>query len=165
MVLSTIKDLSSSGINIVKNNWYYILIIIIIIVIVISTFVYYYNYTINLRNHMNENLEETSDYSGSYPKSAELLFFYANWCPHCKNAKPEVDKIKDAYQDKTINGYKIIFTYVDCSKDNANSEKLMNQYKVDGFPTIKLLKDGNVYDFDAKPTQDSLNQFLNTILK
>jgi hypothetical protein len=41
----------------------------------------------------------------------------------------------------------------------------MDQYTIEGFPTIKLLKDGQVIDFDAKPTKDSLTQFLNTVLK
>jgi len=165
MFSSLITKMSSFSIDTIKNNWFYILIIIIIIAIIISSFVYYYNYSMKLRDQMDENLEETTDYSGGHSKTAELLFFYANWCPHCKTAKPEVDKVKETYDDKTINGYKIIFTYIDCSRDDSNSEKLMNQYKVDGFPTIKLLKDGRVYDFDAKPTQDSLNQFLNTIIK
>ena len=38
------------------------------------------------------------------------------------------------------------------------------QYKIEGFPTIKLLKDNKVYDFDAKPTKDNLNNFINTVV-
>ena len=40
----------------------------------------------------------------------------------------------------------------------------MNKYKIEGFPTIKLLKDGQVIEFDAKPTKENLTQFLNTAL-
>ena len=30
--------------------------------------------------------------------------------------------------------------------------------------TIKLLKDGTVYEYDAKPNVDTLGQFLNSVL-
>jgi hypothetical protein len=43
-------------------------------------------------------------------------------------------------------------------------EKLMNKFKVEGYPTIKLLKDGQVIEYDAKPSKDTLIQFLNTVL-
>jgi hypothetical protein len=40
----------------------------------------------------------------------------------------------------------------------------MNKYNIEGFPTIKLLKDGQIVEFDAKPTRETLNEFLNTVL-
>jgi hypothetical protein len=41
---------------------------------------------------------------------------------------------------------------------------MMNQYNIEGFPTIKLLKDGQIIEYDAKPTKETLVQFLNTVL-
>ena len=41
---------------------------------------------------------------------------------------------------------------------------MVKQYNIEGYPTIKLLKDGQVIEFDAKPTQKTLDQFLNTVL-
>ena len=41
---------------------------------------------------------------------------------------------------------------------------MMEKYKVEGFPTIKLLANDKVYDFDAKPTKQNLTQFVNTVL-
>ena len=41
---------------------------------------------------------------------------------------------------------------------------MMNQYNIEGYPTIKLLKDGQIIEYDAKPSKDTLNQFLNTVL-
>jgi thiol-disulfide isomerase/thioredoxin len=96
----------------------------------------------------------------------ELMFFYADWCPHCKVAKPAWNDVKAEYENKTINGYTVIFIDVDCSDENSTEvQRMMDQYTIEGFPTIKLLKDGQVIDFDAKPTKDSLTQFLNTVLK
>ena len=97
-------------------------------------------------------------------KEAELLFFYAEWCPHCKTAKPVWDDLKSEYENKTINGYTIVFTEINCTTESNEVEKMMDKYNVEGFPTIKLLKDGQIIEYDAKPTRETLNQFLNTVL-
>lgn len=97
-------------------------------------------------------------------KSAELLFFYADWCPHCKTAKPIWEELKSEYKNKTINGYHVVFTDVNCSEETAEVERMMNQYSIEGYPTIKLLKDGQIIEYDAKPSKDTLVQFLNTVL-
>ena len=65
---------------------------------------------------------------------------------------------------KMINGYKIIFTEINCSEETAEVDKMMNQYNVEGYPTIKLLKDGQIIEYDAKPSKETLTQFLNTVL-
>lgn len=95
-------------------------------------------------------------------KSAEILFFYTDWCPHCTSAKPEWNSFKAG--TTTVNGYKITFNEINCTKETPKSESMMEKYKVEGFPTIKLLANGKVYDFDAKPTKQTLTQFVNTVL-
>jgi len=95
---------------------------------------------------------------------AELMFFYTDWCPHCKTAKPVWNEIKSEYENKTINGYTVVFTEINCTEENAEVEKMMNQYKIEGYPTIKLLKDGQVIEYDAKPSKETMAQFLNTVL-
>jgi len=102
--------------------------------------------------------------NGGEGSSVELLFFSTQWCPHCKTAKPEWEQVVSEYQDKQINGRTVVFTEVDCTNETSETEKMMNQYKIEGFPTIKLLKDGQVIEFDAKPTKATLVQFLNTAL-
>tara|TARA_E500000331_G_scaffold348891_1_gene391193 strand:+ start:506 stop:1006 length:501 start_codon:yes stop_codon:yes gene_type:complete len=103
-------------------------------------------------------------------KEATLMYFYADWCPHCKAAKPHVDEIKSIYDASTsgkrVNDYGIYFEYVNCSddKDAAVIEK-MDKYKVEGFPTIKLKYDGKIADMDAKPDKETIELFLNTMLK
>ena len=130
--------------------------------------VYYYN------NHIvpklkpsfkgNNELMPSNNNTANGSKEAEIFLFYADWCPHCKTAKPIWNEIKDEYSNKTINGYSIVFTEVNCTTNSTEVENLMNQYKVEGFPTIKLVKDGQVVEFDAKPSRENLNQFLNTVL-
>ena len=134
--------------------------IIALVVILLVTALYMYNKQTTNTQQMRENFENGSDDK----HSAELMFFSVDWCPHCKTAKPEWEQLKAEYKDKKINGYKVIFTDIDCTKETPQVEKLMNTYKIEGYPTIKLLKDGQVIDFDAKPTKDTLVKFLNTVL-
>ena len=110
-----------------------------------------------------ENVDISDTGSGS-GKDVELLIFRASWCPACKRAQPEWEKTKAEYKGKTINGYNIIFTEIDCSHETPETDKLMTQYKIEGYPTIKLIKDGKVYDFDANPTQAHLEKFISTVV-
>jgi thiol-disulfide isomerase/thioredoxin len=97
-------------------------------------------------------------------KEAEMILFYVDWCPHCKTAKPEWDQVKAEYQGKTINGYKVIFTEINCTNESAEIENVIKTYKIEGYPTIKLIKDGQIIEYDAKPTKATMEQFLNTVL-
>jgi len=95
-------------------------------------------------------------------KTAEIMLFSVDWCPHCKTAKPEWDQVKTEFQGKTINGHQILFKEINCTEESPENEKLMNTYNIKGYPTVKLVKDGQVIEFDAKPTKSTLTQFLNS---
>ena len=88
----------------------------------------------------------------------EVFYFYTSWCPYCKKARPEWDKFKEPLQRTTRDGYLLLFTEVDCDVDEA----LANKFEVTSYPTIKCVKDGNVTDYDARPSLATLNQFLDS---
>ena len=146
-----------------KKNLYTIL---TIGVVVLLLFISYYLYSQWRKNgtEYNANRENGNAETMNNNKQAELMLFYVDWCPHCKTAKPEWDNLKTAYENKTINGYTIIFTEHNCTNENAEVEELMNKYKIEGYPTIKLLKDNQIIEYDAKPTKSTMEQFLNTVL-
>ena len=100
--------------------------------------------------------------SGSEGNPVEIMLFSVGWCPHCKVARPEWNKVAES--TKTIKGRKIIFTDIDCTDETPEVTKLIKKYKIEGYPTIKLLKDGQVFDFDAKPTANHLTQFLEQVI-
>jgi len=134
----------------------------ILLIAIIAISYYYYYVSTSTKTKYYPNSEQIPIDAGG--KTAELLFFYADWCPHCKAAKPIWNDLKSEYENKTINGYQIVFTEVDCSEETSEVEKLMNQYSVEGYPTIKLIKDGQVIEYDAKPSKETLTKFLNTVL-
>ena len=117
----------------------------------------------SLKPSFKPNREAETASSGG-GKHAELMLFYVDWCPHCKTAKPIWEELQSEYQDKTINGYNVVFTEINCTTETAEIEQLMNKYKIEGYPTIKLLKDGQIIEYDAKPNKETLVQFLQSVL-
>jgi thiol-disulfide isomerase/thioredoxin len=106
-----------------------------------------------LYNRFNKK-KEPSDKKVS---TAEVYYFYTTWCPYCVKARPEWDKFKTYWKDKKKNNYTLLFSEIDCDKN----ESLASKYEVETYPCIKLIKDGKIYDYDAKPTLENLNKFLN----
>jgi thiol-disulfide isomerase/thioredoxin len=94
-------------------------------------------------------------------KSCIIYYFYTTWCPVCKRTRPEWDKFKSEWNDKSLYGYHIKFSEVDCDLN----ESLADKYNVSKYPSVKLVQNDEVYDFDAKVNVDSLTQFITTILK
>ena len=142
------------------------IIIFVSVILFVSIALYYYFYHIkpSIKPQYSHNSEENFGDTSAQGKNAELLFFFADWCPHCKAAKPIWNELKTEYEHKTINGHQVVFTEIDCSNETADVEQMMNKYNVEGYPTIKLLKDGQVIEYDAKPSKATLTQFLNTVI-
>jgi thiol-disulfide isomerase/thioredoxin len=106
----------------------------------------------------------TENYTGS-SDVAEVVLFYADWCPHCQKAKPIWYDVKNQYQNKQIHGKKIQFTEIDCTQESDEVDRVIEQYGgVKGYPTIKLFQNGETIDFEKTPTQESLTAFLNAHL-
>lgn len=149
-------DMKNVKENIMKDKTSSGLIIVFVVILAIVAYNVYSYY---------KKKSKMIDIPSSSSKSAEVLFFFTNWCPHCTSAKPEWEAFTSKYANEEVNGYKLIFTGIDCTKESADSEVLMEKYKVEGYPTIKLLANDKVYDFDAKPTSNNLTQFVTSILK
>lgn len=94
-------------------------------------------------------------------KVAQLYLFKVDWCPHCKTAKPVFDEVEKELNGRLINDkYTVVFKTVDCEAEPDMADK----FKIEGFPTIKLVKDGQVIEYDAKPDKEKIQEFLETVL-
>ena len=94
-------------------------------------------------------------------KPAEVLFFYADWCPHCKTAKPEWATFKEEYDGKLINGWQIQCVEINCTDENNDtSNKLISEYKVESYPTIIMVVGENKINFDSRVTSSALSQLV-----
>jgi len=164
--MNNIKEMTK---NFIPNNntnykFYIGLVLILLILVFLIYYIYTKYYSPKLKELYKPNKEQVPLWNKESKNEAELLLFYANWCPHCKSAKPEWEKVKSEYENKLINGYKVIFVEVDCSSPNPNTTKMMDEYNIEGFPTIKLNKNNQIITYDAKVTQDHLVEFLKTAL-
>lgn len=147
-----------------KENARTVSLIVFLVVLFIAAGYFVYSRMEPEINAKTQQGDSVQDSPGGEGQSTELIFFYANWCPHCKAAKPHWNEIKEKYADKSINGYEIIFTEVDCSEETEDVKDKVEQYNVEGYPTIKLIKGDQIIDFDAKPTKNTLEKFLETVL-
>ena len=140
-------------------------VIILVVVILVIYFCYIKFIAPKLKESYKLNKEQVPSFAATTgDNDAEILLFSADWCPHCKAARPEWDAVKTKYNNETINGYKVSFVDVNCTTNTSETEKLMDTYSVDGFPTVKLLKNGQIINYDAKITSANLTQFLNTAI-
>lgn len=143
-------------------NWKTIGIVIGVILLIIVAYYTYKHYS-DTKTSFNANRENGLKDENSN-KTATMMLFYVDWCPHCKTAKPEWESLKSQYDGKTINGYTINFMEYNCTNETDEVSNLMDKYKIEGYPTIKLIKDNEVIEYDAKPTKSTMEQFLNTVL-
>lgn len=145
-------------------TWKYMLVLAAIVLLIMAIFYVHRTY---LAPKLDPKYVANSEFiDGDREQIAEVVLFTVDWCPYCKKAKPIWDEFEQEYTDKNINGYTVKFRTVNCTDEkNEDVKNILNQYKIEGFPTIKLLKDDQVYNYDAKPTKESLEEFLTTVIK
>lgn len=69
----------------------------------------------------------------------KLVLFYADWCGHCTNFKPTWEEVSSSVN--TSNETKLIS--INVGDKTSESEQLMQEYNVSGFPTIVLIDQTN----------------------
>lgn len=146
-----------------RLSWKLVFILATIVVLIMAIAYVYKKYMTPKLNVEYEPNKEFIDKGDS--NEAEIIMFTVDWCPYCKKAMPIWKEFKEEYSGKVINGYKLNFETVNCTdeKDN-NVAEMLEKYSIEGYPTIKLLKDDEVITFDAKPERATLEKFLQTVL-
>jgi protein disulfide-isomerase-like protein len=81
-----------------------------------------------------------------------MIFFYAPWCGHCKNAKPHFEKVMEMAKGKAH--------MIDCDSHKEIAQK----YDIKGFPTIRYYpngpKNGNHREYQGNRTAEDMMQFM-----
>lgn len=134
--------------------------LIILVSAVVLIGVSYYVYNTYVMPRLQPSFVQNNEFVKDNEKEAEIMLFYVDWCPHCKTAKPIWSDMKDKFHGKMVNNTKLYFKEVNCEKE----EDLADKYKIDGYPTIKLVKDNEIVEFDAKPSEETLTQFIHSTL-
>ena len=147
--------------NTLNDKSYMLLMLLLTILFIIILTVVYYSYIkeiINKKHVLNNEFINSSN-GGSKNTEIIILYFYTEWCPYCKQSMPEINKFQDYIEGQNASAnYLITLTKIDCDKQSALADK----YKIEAYPTIKLIYKNNVYDYDAKPNKENLIQFMET---
>lgn len=84
-------------------------------------------------------------------KKHALLFFYTEWCKHCKPAKAEYSEAA-----KKLSGQDILFAMIDAEMNLDTTDR----FNVSGFPTILRFTNGNLIgEFQGERTVDGFIAF------
>ena len=81
-----------------------------------------------------------------------MVLYYAEWCGHCNNMKPEWRKVVDKMsKSKNVNVADV---------ESSHIGELAEQPKVEGFPTIKMYNNGKeVANFQDERVADKMEKF------
>ena len=142
------------------------IIISVLLVVFIAATYYVYRYYVEPRLNPDfvPNKEFLPEEEEKTDGPAKIVYYFVKWCPHCKKATPEWNKVKEELNGKNVNGVQIYFEDVDCEK-NAESKARADENNISCYPTIKLYKaDDTVVEYNAKPEADTLKEFLHTTL-
>ncbi len=97
-------------------------------------------------------------FNGETPMFVE---FYANWCGHCKTLAPEWKKLIETI--KAPNDQRLAIVSVESAVINKDIEKIIEQSglgKVNGFPTIGLIKEKKFISYEGKRDASSMLKFI-----
>ena len=141
---------------------YILIAILLVIFLLAATYVYNKYYMKNMVKKENK----FADVANANKRTHDVIiyFFNVDWCPHCKTAKPEWEKFAKLYNGKEKGEYVIKCLDYNCTDETAEVTKVINQYNIESYPTIKMLKDNQVIEFDSKITEYTLEQFVNTMV-
>jgi thiol-disulfide isomerase/thioredoxin len=149
--------------RILRPYYTYILITFLLILFLLGA---HYAYTNFYTKKMEKKNNKFADVANAEKRSNEIIiyFFNVDWCPHCKTAKPEWDKFTKLYEGKAKGEYVIKCMNYNCTDETSEVTQTINKYNIDSYPTVKMVKDNQVIDFDAKITRDHLEQFVETMI-
>lgn len=141
----------------------YIIAFIVFIIFIIAAKYAYDTYYVKQKNDKNAVFKDVAN-ANRQSTDVMIYFFNVDWCPHCKKAKPEWDKFKNKMNGKEVNGYKLNCVDMNCTEETPEITRVINEYHIEGYPTVKMLKDGEQFDFDSKITTESLEVFVETMV-
>lgn len=149
--------------DLVKSHGIILLVSGLFIATAIYIFIFYIKPQIDKSYYTNDEFNDT-DTKNKY--FADIYLFSAKWCPHSKKIMKIWKVLKEKYNNQKINSYNIVFKEIEEKKNKDELDQFEEDYnkEIDGFPTIILIKDNQLIEFEAKATKDNLEEFLHSVL-
>lgn len=134
----------------------------------------YYVFSVYIEPRYSSRYKQNKEFIYKEPVpnyDVDIYLIYTTWCPHCKKLLGSDgiwSKIRDRWNGKQVkNKYRINFNEIngDNTKEIKEFEtKYLKEEKIESYPTIYLVKDNQVVEFDANPTLDKFSNFLNSVV-
>ncbi len=93
-----------------------------------------------------------ADFDSKTSKGTWFLKFYTSWCGHCKKLAPIWEELAADVESDPVNHV----AHIDCTENEATCEK----FDVKSFPTLKLLKDGKLRDYNGPRSKEDMLEYL-----
>ena len=166
--MSTFASVESSA-STLKSMVFNKKFIIILFVVTIFIAVAFYVYNTYISPQMDPDYVPNREFTDKGEEEySDLYMFTADWCPYSKKAKPIWEKVKGHYGGQKINNTNIRFIEIDGEKNEKEMEnfesKFLNGKKIDGFPSIYMVKNDQVIEYEAKPNFEILKEFIESVL-
>ena len=89
-----------------------------------------------------------------------IVLFYVDWCPHCVSTKPEWAKLQNNMNNKKVNGKNVQVKAVNCEGSKVEEEAAKDN-NINGFPTVKLIKNNETIDYNGERNAEAIAEFVN----
>lgn len=158
-----LENVQETAYKLLSSSRFWMILLVILFFIVVAAYIYNKYVTPLLEPEFIANKEFTdkdNDNNDDGKGDVEIIIFTVEWCPHSKKAIPIWEELKGMYADRKYNGYKLVFTEI----NGEENPDMADKYKVEGYPTIKLIKGNQVIEYDAKPSVGHLKEFLESTL-
>ena len=132
------------------------------LVTVVATIVIYY-YITNVPPGAKLIIQEIPEFSEAVDNNtARLMFFWASWCPYCKQAWQPWKSLQQVIKNDnlTYGGKSVSFEDINAETNKGKAAL----YKINAYPTFKVVTDKKVYEMLGKPTVPNLREFLKKAL-
>jgi thiol-disulfide isomerase/thioredoxin len=128
--------------------------IILIVIIILIGLLYYLNNSKNT-NNTHEKFEIGSKINNKNNKP-EFKVFYTNWCGWSKRILATLDseEFKNKFNEVKNDVDVILVNCETTGKEECNARS------VKGYPTMMLVKDNNVIEFNGNRTPDGIIDFI-----
>ena len=142
--------------------------LIIMVVVAIFLGVAFYVYNTYIAPRINPDFVPNREFTDETSNTADLYMFSVDWCPYSKKAKPVWKKLTEKYDGQEVNGISLSVKEIDGDKQATELENFESKYldgkKIDGYPSIYMVKDDKVVEYEAKPKLDTLTEFIQSVL-
>ena len=155
-----LENIQENTYNLVTSSRFWMILAVVLLFLIVAAYVYSKYVTPLLDTKYIPNKEFIDTTSDDKKEDVELIIFTVEWCPHSKKAIPIWNELKETYPDRSYNGYNLRFTEI----NGEENPDMADKYKVEGYPTIKLIKGNQVIEYDAKPSLVHLKEFLQSTL-